>query len=125
LKNAVKILTRDPEITNTAVGEDELSEELRIDANERNRQSKQIEGGAPPQNMPPGGPRPMMRGPPPGMNPNMRGPPPGGPGPMGPGPGGPGGPPPGSMPPRNPNPNTGNLFGDPLKNPQQRPPPQQ
>jgi len=29
LKNAVKILTRDPDITNTAFGEDELQEELR------------------------------------------------------------------------------------------------
>ena len=32
LKNATKVLQRDPDITNTAFGDDELSEELRMDA---------------------------------------------------------------------------------------------
>jgi hypothetical protein len=31
LKGAVKVLQRDPDITNTAFGEDELGEELRLD----------------------------------------------------------------------------------------------
>jgi len=31
LKNAVKILTRDPDITNTVIGDDELSEDLRME----------------------------------------------------------------------------------------------
>ena len=37
LKKAVKVLQRDPDITNTAFGEDELSEELRQEAMARRR----------------------------------------------------------------------------------------
>ena len=37
LKRAVKVLQRDPDITNTAFGEDELSEELRIDSMNKRR----------------------------------------------------------------------------------------
>ena len=32
LKKAIKVLQRDPDITNTAFGEDELEEQLRLDA---------------------------------------------------------------------------------------------
>jgi len=41
LKNAVKILTRDPDITNTAAFEDELGEELRQEAMNVKRQAQQ------------------------------------------------------------------------------------
>lgn len=37
LKRAVKVLQRDPDITNTAFGEDELSEELRLDTINKRR----------------------------------------------------------------------------------------
>ena len=37
LKQAVKVLQRDPDITNTAFGEDELSEELRQDSLNKRR----------------------------------------------------------------------------------------
>ena len=38
LKNATKVLQRDPDITNTAFGDDELSEELRLDQVNKNRE---------------------------------------------------------------------------------------
>ncbi len=41
LKNAIKVLQRDPDITNTAFGEDELEEQLRIDAMQRRMESDQ------------------------------------------------------------------------------------
>ncbi len=120
LRKAIKVLSRDPDITNTAFGEDELEEQLRQDAMQRRREEEQKrgppgggmagqqpqsrapqmsgppQGGMPPGGMAQGGVRPMgPGGPPPGMNPGVR---PGGPGgPLG-GPGGPG--------------NTGNLFGN-------------
>lgn len=37
LKKAIKVLQRDPDITSTAYGEDELEEQLRIDAMQRRR----------------------------------------------------------------------------------------
>lgn len=37
LKNAIKVLQRDPDITNTAFGEDELEEQLRIDSMQRRK----------------------------------------------------------------------------------------
>lgn len=39
LKRAVKVLQRDPDITNTAFGEDELSEELRIESMQKRREA--------------------------------------------------------------------------------------
>jgi hypothetical protein len=46
LKNAVKILTRDPDITNTAAFEDELGEELRQEAmNVKREQNNNSSGG--------------------------------------------------------------------------------
>lgn len=41
LKKAIKVLQRDPDITNTAFGEDELEEQLRIDALQRKREEEQ------------------------------------------------------------------------------------
>lgn len=37
LKNATKVLQRDPDITNTAFGDDELGEELRMEAMQQKR----------------------------------------------------------------------------------------
>ena len=37
MKNATKVLQRDPDITNTAFGDDELGEELRMDAMNKQR----------------------------------------------------------------------------------------
>jgi dynamin 1-like protein len=37
LKKAIKVLQRDPDITNTAFGEDELEEQLRIESMSRRR----------------------------------------------------------------------------------------
>lgn len=37
MKKAIKVLQRDPDITSSAFGEDELEEQLRIDAMERKR----------------------------------------------------------------------------------------
>lgn len=39
LKKALKVLQRDPDITNTAFGEDELADELRQDAERRRREA--------------------------------------------------------------------------------------
>jgi vacuolar protein sorting-associated protein 1 len=38
LKKAIKVLQRDPDITNTAFGNDELEEELRVDAMQRRQE---------------------------------------------------------------------------------------
>jgi len=38
LKNAIKVLQRDPDITNTAFDEDELGNELRLDAMKKGRE---------------------------------------------------------------------------------------
>jgi hypothetical protein len=124
LKKAIKVLSRDPDITNTAFGEDELEEALRNEAMQKRREEtdKKLTGApatmAPPQRptgppmtgpptdrFPPGGMPPG--GMPPGGGVRPVGPPMGGPGPN-PGvrPGGPGGPLGG------PGPNTGNLFGN-------------
>lgn len=127
LKKAIKVLSRDPDITNTAFGEDELEEALRNEAMQKRRDETDKKLTGPPPNMMGGGgnpqPRPTgppmtggpMTGPPGGMPPGGMppggvrpvGPPMGGPGPN-PGvrPGGPGGPLGG------PGPNTGNLFGN-------------
>jgi vacuolar protein sorting-associated protein 1 len=40
LKKALKVLQRDPDITNTAFGEDELAEELRMEAERRRREAQ-------------------------------------------------------------------------------------
>jgi hypothetical protein len=37
MKKAIKVLQRDPEITNTAFGEDELEEQLRLEAMQNRR----------------------------------------------------------------------------------------
>jgi len=126
LKKAIKVLSRDPDITNTAFGEDELEEALRSEAMQKRREETDKKltgpppnmmqpqrppmtgpptGGMPPGSMPPGGMPPG--GMPPGGGVRPVGPPMGGPGPN-PGvrPGGPGGPLGG------PGPNTGNLFGN-------------
>ena len=39
LKKALKVLQRDPDITNTAFGEDELADELRQDTERRRREA--------------------------------------------------------------------------------------
>jgi len=41
LKKAIKVLQRDPDITSTAFGEDELEEQLKIDAMQRRREEEQ------------------------------------------------------------------------------------
>lgn len=38
LKNAIKVLQRDPDITNTAFGEDELEEQLRLESMNKRRE---------------------------------------------------------------------------------------
>ena len=38
LKKALKVLQRDPDITNTAFGEDELEEQLRLESNIKRRE---------------------------------------------------------------------------------------
>ena len=52
LKNATKVLQRDPDITNTAFGDDELSEELRLDSmnksRDQRREPRQSHVGGPP-----------------------------------------------------------------------------
>jgi hypothetical protein len=45
LKKAIKVLQRDPDITNTAFGEDELEEQLRLDAMQRRREEEQKKMG--------------------------------------------------------------------------------
>lgn len=47
LRKAIKVLQRDPDITNTAFGEDELEEQLRLDAMQRRQEesSKKMGGG--------------------------------------------------------------------------------
>ena len=62
MKNSLKVLQRDPDISANTIGDDELEAALRADAQARRTESK---AGGPP----PGG----SRGPPPGS----RGPPPG------------------------------------------------
>ena len=39
LKRAIKVLQRDPDITNTAFGEDELQEELRLESMNKRREA--------------------------------------------------------------------------------------
>jgi len=39
LKKALKVLQRDPDITNTAFGEDELENDLRLDTERRRREA--------------------------------------------------------------------------------------
>lgn len=41
LKKAIKVLQRDPDITNTAFGEDELEEQLRLESMNRRRDEEQ------------------------------------------------------------------------------------
>lgn len=38
LKKAIKVLQRDPDITNTAFGEDELEEQLRLESMNKRRE---------------------------------------------------------------------------------------
>lgn len=46
LKRAVKVLQRDPDITNTSFGEDELADELQRDSQQKRREAvKGPEGG--------------------------------------------------------------------------------
>ncbi len=45
LKKAIKVLQRDPDITNTSFGDDELEDQLRIDANQRKREEEMKKGG--------------------------------------------------------------------------------
>lgn len=40
LKKAIKVLQRDPDITNTAFGEDELEEQLRLDSMGKRREAE-------------------------------------------------------------------------------------
>lgn len=40
LKKAIKVLQRDPDITNTAFGEDELEEQLRIESMNKRREAE-------------------------------------------------------------------------------------
>ena len=40
LKNATKVLQRDPDITNTAFADDELTEELRVDQMNKTRERR-------------------------------------------------------------------------------------
>jgi len=47
LKKALKVLQRDPDIGNTAFGEDELAEELRIDAERRRIEATAQKAGPP------------------------------------------------------------------------------
>ena len=127
LRKAIKVLQRDPEIAGSALGEDELEEQLKIDSMQRKRdeEQKKINGGGAASgqsfrdpNM--GGPRNPGMGGGGGMggNPGMSGNPA-----MGGNPGGAGmirpqqpvRPPGGVMPPGGGGgPNTGNLYGDPL-----------
>jgi dynamin 1-like protein len=46
LKKAIKVLSRDPDITNTAFGEDELEEQLRLDAMQRRKDEEARKAGA-------------------------------------------------------------------------------
>ena len=41
LKKAIKVLQRDPDITNTAYGEDELEEQLRIESMQKRRDQEE------------------------------------------------------------------------------------
>lgn len=66
LKKAIKVLQRDPDITNTAFGEDELEEQLRIDALQRKREEESKKMGG-------GGNNPGMGGGNPNMSMNMGG----------------------------------------------------
>ena len=66
MKNSLKVLQRDPDISANTIGDEELESALRADAQARRTESK---SGGPPPGMRPGGP---PGGPPPG-----RGPPPG------------------------------------------------
>ena len=45
LRKAIKVLQRDPDISNTAYGEDELEEQLKIDAMQRRREDEQKKMG--------------------------------------------------------------------------------
>jgi len=136
LRKAIKVLQRDPDITNTAFGEDELEEQLKLDAMQRRREEEQKKfGGSSSARDPnmsmnagqnnmggPGGPPGQM---PPQQRPpsNMGNPvgPPGGVRPMGIPPGGmpQGGAPPGGVRPPGPGvplnnaAGTGTLFGNP------------
>lgn len=105
LRNSLKVLQRDPDISANTVGDEELEAALRSDATERRNQSMaQRPGGGPaglgpspplsrgPSGGQPGQGPPSNRGPPPGMQP---GPPGMQPGPPGGPPGGMRGPPPG------------------------------
>lgn len=53
MKKAIKVLQRDPDITNTAFGEDELEDQLRIESMNKRREDDQqkrrpaIGGGGP------------------------------------------------------------------------------
>jgi hypothetical protein len=58
LKNAIKVLQRDPDITNTAFDDDELSNELRLETQKKGREDDRQR-----RNPPPNGER----------NPNMNG----------------------------------------------------
>ena len=53
LKKATKVLQRDPDITNTAFGDDELGEELRVESMNQRRERR--ENVNPSHHGPPGG----------------------------------------------------------------------
>lgn len=112
LRNSLKILQRDPDITAaSSVDDGELADLLKKDAMERKKNQLDAKAGIqqpisqppqsaaagmnnqPPPNMNRGPPNAGGNQPPPGMRPNAGGPPPNNMG--GPRPGGPGGPPPG------------------------------
>ena len=48
LKKALKVLQRDPDITNTAFGEDELEEQLRIESMTKRREDEMSRQRRPP-----------------------------------------------------------------------------
>ena len=50
LRKAIKVLQRDPDITNTAFGEDELEEQLKLDAMQRRREEEHKKMGGSAQN---------------------------------------------------------------------------
>jgi hypothetical protein len=50
LRKAIKVLQRDPDISNTAFGEDELEEQLKLDAMQRRREEEHKKMGGSSQN---------------------------------------------------------------------------
>lgn len=74
MKRAIKVLQRDPDITNTAFGEDELEEQLRMESMNKRRDEEQKRrpamAGGPDGGAGPGGP---YRGPDPQASPGLGG----------------------------------------------------